>query len=93
VICSRVITDSGVCAVAKKRRIWLIFVARHQVNLKIYVNLYKSNVVKLTSRDTIIGSLTESLRIGAEQLTYQPVEAEFLLKCGSLNQSNMFADP
>jgi putative transposase len=38
----------------------------------------KSNVVKLTSRVTIIDSLTELLRTGAEQLIYQAVEAEFL---------------
>ena len=38
----------------------------------------KSNVVKLTSRDTIIDPLTELLRTGAEQLIYQAVEAEFL---------------
>ena len=33
----------------------------------------KSNVVKLTSRDTIIDPLTELLRTGAEQLIYQAV--------------------
>ena len=38
----------------------------------------KSNVVKLTSRDTIIDSLTELLRTGTEQLIYQAVEAGFL---------------
>ena len=38
----------------------------------------KSNVVKLTSRDTIIDPLTELLRTGAEQLIYQAAEAEFL---------------
>ena len=37
----------------------------------------KSNVVKLTSRDTIIDSLTELLRTGTEQLIYQAVEAGF----------------
>ena len=38
----------------------------------------KSNVVKLTGRDTITDPLTELLRTGAEQLIYQAVEAEFL---------------
>ncbi len=38
----------------------------------------KSNVVKLTGRDTIIDPLTELLRTGAEQLIYQAAEAEFL---------------
>ena len=38
----------------------------------------KSNVVRLTGRDTIIDPLTELLRTGAEQLIYQTVEAEFL---------------
>ena len=37
----------------------------------------KSNVVKLTSRDTIIDPLTELLRTGAEQLIYEAVVAEF----------------
>jgi hypothetical protein len=32
----------------------------------------KSNVVKLTSRDTIIDSLTELLRTGTEQLRSGP---------------------
>ena len=38
----------------------------------------KSNVVKLSGRDTIIDPLTELLRTGAEQLIYQAVEAELL---------------
>ncbi len=38
----------------------------------------KSNVVRLTGRDTIIDPLTELLRTGAEQLIYQTVEAAFL---------------
>ena len=36
----------------------------------------KNNVVKLAGRDTIADPLTELLRVGAEQLVYQAVEAE-----------------
>ena len=36
----------------------------------------KSNVVELTGRDTIADPLSELLRVGAEQLIYQAVEAE-----------------
>ena len=39
-------------------------VARHQTNLRRYATMDKSNVVKLTSRDTIIDPLTELLRAG-----------------------------
>jgi len=38
----------------------------------------KNNVVELAGRGTIADSLTESLRIGAEQLVYQAVETELL---------------
>ena len=36
----------------------------------------KSNVVELDGRETIADPLTELLRVGAEQLIYQAVEAE-----------------
>ncbi len=42
----------------------------------------KNNVVKLAGRESIIDPLTELLRSGAEQLTYQVVEAELSEKSG-----------
>lgn len=36
----------------------------------------KNNVIELTGRDTIVDPLTDLLRVGAEKLIYQAVEAE-----------------